>query len=255
MSPAPPDPSRLDLAGRVAVVPGASRGIGADLAAECAAQGMRLGLCSRSAPALEPGPEVVADKVDVTDERGMEDFASRVVSRFGRIDLWVNNAGVLEPIAPLRDVPLADFRAHIDVNLTGVFLGTRIFVRHLRERGGEGVLVNISSGAAWSAYEGWAAYCAGKAGVERLTEVVALEERESGLRAYSVAPGVVDTAMQTTIRATSAEEFPAVERFKEMKRSESFNSGPFVARHLLAIAFDPDARPDEVALRLPAEKE
>jgi NAD(P)-dependent dehydrogenase (short-subunit alcohol dehydrogenase family) len=240
-----------DLSGRCAVITGASRGIGAALAEHFAAQGLALGLCSRGPPALAAGERVVATKLDVTDEPAVEAFAAEVVRRFGAIDLWINNAGVLEPIAPLRDVSLADFRAHIDINLTGLFLGTRTFVRHLRARGGEGVLINVSSGAAWKPYEGWAAYCAGKAGVERLTQVVAAEEREHGLRAYSVAPGVVDTAMQDLIRDCSAERFPEVERFRAMQRDDSFNTGEFVARHFLAIAFDPDARPDEVAWQVP----
>ena len=176
-----------------------------------------------------------------------------MIARFGRIDLWVNNAGVLEPMAPVRDVSVADFRDHIDINLTGVFLGTRTFVRHVRERDGEGVLINVSSGAAWSAYEGWAAYCAGKAAVERLTEVVQLEEAKSGLRAYSVAPGVVDTPMQDLVRKSSAEDFPDGDRFRERKVNDDFNTAEFVASNFLAIAFDPAACPDEVAYRLPDE--
>jgi NAD(P)-dependent dehydrogenase (short-subunit alcohol dehydrogenase family) len=243
-----------DLGGRCAVITGASRGIGAALAEHFFAEGMSLGLCSRSAPVLAPGDHVVASRVDVADERAVEAFADEVIRRFGAIDLWVNNAGVLEPIAPVRDTKVADFRAHIDVNLTGVFIGTRTFVRHLRARGGEGVLINVSSGAAWMAYEGWGAYCAGKAGVERLTEVVAAEEAASGLRAYSIAPGVVDTRMQEQIRASDAQRFPALDRFLEMKARDSFNTGAFVARHFLAIAFDPETRPDEVAVRLPNEK-
>ncbi|MCA9509304.1 MAG: SDR family NAD(P)-dependent oxidoreductase [Myxococcota bacterium] len=242
-----------NLEGRVAVVTGASRGIGAALASVFAQRGLRLGLCARGEPALPGGDRVVAARVDVRDERAVETFARDVVERFGRIDLWVNNAGVLEPIAPARDVEVEAFRAHIDTNLVGVFLGTRTFVRHVRARGGEGVLINVSSGAAWSAYAGWAAYCAGKAAVERLTEVVALEEAEHGLRAYSVAPGVVDTQMQEQIRASSAEAFPMLERFLAMKRDDAFNSPEFVAEQFLAIAFDPDARPAEVAHRIPFE--
>lgn len=239
-----------DLAGRCAVITGASRGIGASLAETFALQGLSLGLCARSAPALAASDQVVAARIDVTDEKAVEGFASEVVARFDRIDLWVNNAGVLDPIAPVREVPVADFRAHIDINLTGVFLGSRTFVRHLRQRGGEGVLINVSSGAAWRPYEGWATYCAAKAGVERFTEVIAAEEATSGLRAYAVAPGVVDTAMQELIRGSTSERFPEVERFRGLQRDESFNTPEFVAGEFLKIAFDPDARPDEVAVAL-----
>ena len=83
---------------------------------------------------------------------------------------------------------------------------------------------------------------------------MAAEEAASGLRAYSIAPGVVDTTMQEQIRASDSDRFPALDRFLEMKANDSFNTGVFVARHFLAIAFDPDARPDEVAVRLPNEK-
>lgn len=243
-----------DLEGRCAVITGASRGIGASLAEHFAARGLSLGLCSRGAPALAASQRVVSARLDVTDERAFEAFADSVVARFGAIDLWVNNAGVLEPIAPVRDVSAADFREHIDINLTGLFLGTRTFVRHLRARGGQGVLINVSSGAAWKPYEGWAAYCAGKAGVERFTEVVAAEEEASGLRAYSIAPGVVDTAMQELIRGCGPDRFPEADRFREMSANQSFNTGEFVAHHFLAIAFDPQARPDAVAVALPDEK-
>jgi len=242
-----------ELSGRCAVVTGASRGIGAALAEHFRAAGMNLGLCSRSAPALPEGEHVVSRELDVSDEAAVEAFTSEVVARFGAIDLWVNNAGVLEPIAPLRDVAIEDFRRHIDVNLTGVFLGSRCYVRHVRSREGRGVLINVSSGAAWKPYRGWATYCAGKAGVERLTQVVAEEEADSGLRAYSVAPGVVDTAMQELIRACDLDQFPDVERFHALKADDGFNSGELVARHFLAIAFDPQARPSDVVTEVPFE--
>ena len=242
-----------DLSGRCAVVTGASRGLGAGIAEELAARGLRLGLCSRSQPALSEGASVLAERVDVRDEKALEAFAQRVAERFGGIDLWINNAGVLAPIGPVRALEVADFREHVDINLTGAFLGTRTYLRHLRAERRAGVLINISSGAAWSAYAGWGAYCAGKAAVERLTECVALEEAEQGVRAYSVAPGVVDTDMQALIRECTPEQFPSVERFHELKRDDGFNSPAFVARHLLEIAFDPERRPDEVALRLPDE--
>lgn len=243
-----------DLEGRVAVVTGASRGIGAALARSWSARGLRLGVFARGEPVLHEGPDVVSARLDVTDEKALAAFVCRVEERFGAIDCWVNNAGVLEPIAPLRDVDAEAFRRHLDVNLTGVFLGTRAFVRHLRAKRHQGVLLNVSSGAAQNAYAGWAAYCAAKAGVDRLTEVVQLEEADSGLRAHAVAPGVVDTAMQALIRETPAERFPALERFEALARDERFNSPAFVAERLLAIAFDPEHRPDGVVVRLPWEK-
>ena len=247
--------SQSQLAGRTAVITGASRGLGAALALDFATRGIRLGLCARTAPVLPSGDEVLSVQLDVRDEKAVTDFVSRVEKRFGTIDLWINNAGVLEPIKPLRDVGLDEFREHIDINLIGLFVCSRAYVRHVRGRGAEGVLINISSGAAAHGYAGWSAYCAGKSAVDRLTECIQLEEAESGLRAHAVAPGVIDTDMQTRIRNCSPADFPEVERFREMKRDDSYNTAGFVARHLLAIAFEPASRPDAVVVQLPDEKE
>lgn len=244
----------LGLKDRTVVITGASRGLGASLAEIFAAEGMRLGLCSRSAPVLPESERVVARRFDVRDEADFEAFAAAVVDRFGAIELWINNAGVLAPIAPLRDVPVAAFREHIDINLTGVMLGSQIYVRHVRGRAGGGVLINISSGAAWMGYEGWSSYCAGKAGVSLLTECVAMEEASAGLRAHAVAPGVVDTEMQAQIRASDSSDFPARERFVELKRSDGFNTPEFVACQLLELAFDERGAKREVDIRLPNEK-
>lgn len=242
----------LDLAGRTAVITGASRGLGAGLARAFRARGLRLGLCARTEPALPDGPDVLAARLDVRDSAAVAAFAAAVEARLGAIDLWINNAGVLEPIEPLRDVAPDAARTHLEVNVLGVLHGTQAFVRHLRRRGGEGVLVNISSGAASKPYAGWSLYCAAKAAVERMTECVALEEVH-GLRAYAVAPGVIDTEMQALIRATPAARFPDAPRFVERKRAGLFNTPGFIAEHLLAIAFDPAARPAEVCVRLPDE--
>jgi NAD(P)-dependent dehydrogenase (short-subunit alcohol dehydrogenase family) len=173
----------------VAVVTGAGRGIGAGLAVHLAGSGFRLGLCARHAPAVPPGWEAVAAAVDVADATALDGLADAVVARFGRIDVWVNSAGVLGPVGALADVAPGDLERHVATNVLGTMHGSATFARHVRSRPGDGALVNLSSGAARRPYRGWAAYCASKAAVEMLTEVVGLEERSSGLRAYAVSPG------------------------------------------------------------------
>jgi benzil reductase ((S)-benzoin forming) len=194
-----------------------------------------------------------ATAVDVTDGAAVAAFAERVAAELGPIDLWVNNAGVLDPMGPVRDLDPGEVERHLRINVLGVLHGTQAYVRHVRGHGRGGVLVNISSGAALRGRAGWAAYCAGKAAVDRLTEVVALEEAAAGLRAYAVAPGVVDTDMQVQIRASSPDRFPDVEQFRELERQGAFNSPAWVADHLLDLVLDEDARPGVVVLRLPAE--
>jgi NAD(P)-dependent dehydrogenase (short-subunit alcohol dehydrogenase family) len=247
--------AEVDVKGKTAVITGASRGIGAAIAREAHRRGMNLGLCARSEPVLPEGDSVVSTRLDVSDEPAVHAFARAVEARFGDIDLWINNAGVLEPIAFVRDVRVDDFRAHIEINLIGALIGSQAYLRHRQRVGRGGVLVNISSGAAWNPYAGWGAYCAGKAGLSRLTDCVAAEEAQNGLRAYSIAPGVVDTEMQALIRRTPVEVFPDLDKFSEMKRDGLFNSGEYVAREILAVAFDPDRATDEVDLRFPYEYE
>ncbi len=124
----------------------------------------------------------MCEVVDVRSADALESFARRVTDELGPIDLWVNNAGVLDPIGPLRAQSPDALRDHLDVNILGVVLGSRAFAGIVHECDGGGTLVNISSGAGRSAYSGWGAYCAAKAAVDHLSRVLALEGREDGLR-------------------------------------------------------------------------
>ncbi len=255
-------------AGRVAVITGASRGLGAGMAARFAEAGLRLGLCARHEPtapaqlgraaaAAAAAGDVLTAGLDVTDAEAIDRFAAEVADRLGPIDLWINNAGVLEPIAPLREADPAQIEAHVRTNVLGVLYGSRAFVRHVRTRArstdGPAVLVNITSGAATSVYPGWTAYGAAKAAVDQATRVIAAEERDAGLHAYAIAPGLVDTDMQALIRATPAEAFPRVEQFRQRAESGAFNSTAWVADHILAAAFDPAAEPVDTVWRIPDE--
>jgi len=251
-----------DANGRVAVITGASRGLGAGLAAYFAAQGVRLGLCARHVPAAVRTRLTAPDasrgvpteafraSVDVTERGALDDFVAGVVDRFGRIDLWVNNAGLLGPIGPLAGLDPAAVARTVEVNVVGVLHASAAFAAHVRSRPGPGVLVNISSGAATTPYVGWAAYCASKAAVEQLTRVVALEEAPHGLVAYAVSPGIVDTDMQAAVRAADEADFPDVQRFRRFAADHAFNSPAWVGSHILALAFGGE-RPASLSVRVP----
>ena len=243
-----------DLTGKVVVITGASRGLGEGMAKNFLARGMKVALCARGEIPFTENDDTLTSRFDIADEAAVHQFAADAIGKFGQIDLWINNAGLLEPVVKARDLTGDQLRQHLDVNLFGVLYGSQAYLQHVAGRDGEGVLVNISSGAAWGGYAGWAAYCMGKAAVDRLTETLALEELEHGLHAYAVAPGIIDTAMQATIRASSPEVFPLVEKFHEYKKENLFNSIDFVADHILALSFDLDAKPEQTVVRLPTEK-
>ena len=243
-----------DLAGKVAVITGASRGLGAGLAEDFLARGMKVALCARSPLPLEDGEHVLTTRLDITDASAVAAFTAATIAKFGRIDLWINNAATLDPVVKARDLTGAALYKSLDVNLLGVLFGSQEFVKHVESRPGEGVLLNISSGAAYGGYAGWAAYCIGKASVDRLSETLQLEEEQNGLRCYSVAPGIFDTDMQKQIRASSKDVFPTVEAFHKYKADDAFNTIPFVAEHLLQMAFVASERPDTVSARIPSEK-
>ncbi len=251
--------------GRVAVITGASRGLGAGLAVHFAAQGLHLGLCARHRPTMvartrptaHDGHVVRAETpvlaaVDVTDRAALERFAAEVVTQFGRIDLWVNNAGLLGDVRPVADADPAALARTIEVNVVGVLHGSAVFAAHVRRRAGPGVLVNVSSGAATKPYEGWGAYCASKAAVEQLTRVLALEEGRHGLRAYALSPGLVDTDMQVAIRSADQRDFPEVERFRRVAAEQRFNTPTWVADHIVALAFGGED-PGQVTVRVPEQ--
>lgn len=239
------------LVGKVVVLTGASRGLGAGMAERFAALGAALGLCARTEPVPPPDTRARCEPVDVADAGAVDRFADAVVGQLGPIDLWVNNAGLLEPMGPNRTLDPVLVSQALQVNIAGVANGTRTFSRGARRwPPGRRALVNISSGAAAKNYQGWSIYGATKAAVDRFTEVVALEEPD--LACAAVAPGVVETDMQVAIRAADQATFPDVERFRQLHRDGGASSPAWVADHLAAFLMG-TLRPDEVVWRVPPE--
>ena len=243
-----------NLSGKVIAITGASRGIGAGLAQDFHQRGAKLALCARGDIPLHGSPDVFTSNFDITDNGKFSNFCNNARNSLGEIDLFINNAGVLEPVKPVRELTATELKAHLDINLLGVLYGSQFFSDQVRSRDTDGVLINISSGAAWSGYAGWAAYCMGKAAVDRLSETLALEEAINGLRVYAVAPGIVDTDMQKAIRASDKEVFPMVDKFLEYKNEEAFNTVSFIAEHIVRLAFGPQEENPNVVVRIPSEK-
>jgi NAD(P)-dependent dehydrogenase (short-subunit alcohol dehydrogenase family) len=191
-----------ELEGRVCVITGAGRGIGAAIAQACAAQGGRIAVLDREADLGDGVAARLRDgrtdarsyRVDVADEAGVAGIARRVRADFGRVDVLVNNAGISR-LGPSMTFPLRDWQETLDVLLTGVFLCSREFGHALRANGRGGSIVNISSINGLVAFPMRLAYSAAKAGVVSMTRILAVEWASYGIRVNAVAPGNTETEM------------------------------------------------------------
>ena len=195
-----------DLTGKVAMITGASRGIGAAAARAFAASGARVALLARTEESVaelagEIGEAALAIPCDVSRYWEVETAVKATQGAFGRLDILVNNAGVVDPIGHMAHLDPDAYGQTIDINLKGVFHGMRAVLPVMLDQGA-GTVLTISSGAAHGPVEGWTAYCSAKAGVAMLTRMLDLEYAERGIRAMGLSPGTVATDMQREIKAS-----------------------------------------------------
>jgi len=204
----------LDLSGQVAIVTGASRGIGSAIARTFVQAGARVAMVARSAEQLERvaaelreiycagRPEAVTGEdedrgvftfgADVADKEQVKQVVARTVEVWGRIDILVNNAGILQP-ATIEQIDLLDWQRMLDINLTGAYLCTREVVPFMK-KSGRGRIINIASiSAQTGGVSGGAHYAASKGGMISMTKTLARDLAPYGITANAIAPGVIDS--------------------------------------------------------------
>ncbi len=206
------------FAGQTVLITGAGRGLGRAVALVFARLGTNLALCARSADQVAEvadaaralGAEALGEALDITDRPALEALVRRAEQRFGGVDVLINNAGVLQPVAPLWRADPAAWLRNIEINLGGAFLALRAVLPGMIERQ-RGAVVNVSSGVTRPdvRVRGWTAYSAAKAGLDQLTRVLAEELRPYQIQAIAFNPGMVDTAMQALIRGLPEADFGA----------------------------------------------
>jgi benzil reductase ((S)-benzoin forming) len=217
------------------IVTGATKGLGFELARQVAAQPgnhlLTMGRAKADATRIE---------VDLADAgalgRACDELERRIAGRAYARAVLFNNAGVIAPVGPLEKVDGELLERNLAVNFTAPILLMRRFLRAtastpLRR------IVNISSGAGRRPVFGWTAYCAAKAGLDMASRVVALEAAQRGLaiEVSSLAPGVIDTPMQETVRNSSAEDFVEIDRFRAMKAEGTLRPAADVAADILRL--------------------
>ncbi|MEL7491883.1 MAG: SDR family oxidoreductase [Pseudomonadota bacterium] len=198
-----------DLQGKAALITGASRGIGLATAHKLAALGVDVALAARNEAALadhcdaltKEGARAIAAPCDVASFAEVRAAVDKTVAAFGRLDILVNNAGVIDPIARIAESDVEEWSRAVDVNVKGVYHGLRAALPVMQAQGA-GVIVNMSSGAANSALEGWSHYCATKAAAKKLTECAHTEVGDMGIRIVGLSPGTVATDMMAKIKAS-----------------------------------------------------
>jgi len=213
VSPHPPEPRGLLAERTVVVTAAAGTGIGFATARRCALEGATVLLSDRHEGRLAQYAERLAEEIgepvgycacDVTDDAAVARLVAHAVDSLGRIDVWINNAGV-GFTRPVVDTSEADWQRVIDTSLSGTFRCLRAVLPHMIEREA-GVVINVGSVVGWRAEAGQAAYAAAKAGVAALTRCAALEAAPHGVRVNTVVPSL---ALHENVVKVSDPEFLA----------------------------------------------
>lgn len=200
------DSQVTDLSGKAAIVTGAGRGLGRAMAQALVDAGAAVTVAARTSGELDTfvaqakaaGGQAVACPADVTDEAAVERMVQATVETFGRVDILVNNSGIVAT-TPLLDQPPAEWDKVIATNLRGTYLATRAAGRHLVAQG-SGKVINIASNFALQGVAGHAAYAASKAGVIAFTRTMAIEWARHGVQVNAIAPGYFATPLNAGMR-------------------------------------------------------
>ena len=192
----------MELSGKIAMISGGSKGLGAALARRFAAEGAAVSMCARNRDELESvvreieasGGRALGVVADVTSEEDMVSWVAKTRATLGPVNILVNNASLLGQRVPIEEYSADVWRQVVDVNLTGAFLFAKTAIPALRETGGS--MIHVSSGVGDHGRPLWGAYCASKNGLEALSEMLAGELEADGIRSNAVDPGAMRTEMR-----------------------------------------------------------
>jgi 3-oxoacyl-[acyl-carrier protein] reductase len=202
------------LAGRKAIITGANRGLGLEIARRFLAAGADIAICARDEELLTAEAaaltklgqgRVVHDKLDVTSEADCRRFVERAIAELGYLDVLVNNAGIYGPMGPIETVDWAKWVDAVQINLMGSVIMSRCVLGHMKARG-RGSIIQISGGGATNPLPGISAYAASKAAIVRFIETLSQEVKAFGIDANAIAPGALNTRLLDEVLAAGPEK-------------------------------------------------
>ncbi|AMQ05745.1 SDR family NAD(P)-dependent oxidoreductase [Sporosarcina psychrophila] len=226
----------------VYIITGVSKGIGFELAKQLGSEGHFVIGIARTISKLD-GVKFI--RADLSETEKLEAVMDEIITVFPREAVsftLINNAGMVDPIGLMGAINAEDITKAVALNLTAPIILSNTFIGALKNFKGVKRIVNISSGAGRNAYEGWGAYCTTKAGLDHFSRVVALEQgsAEHPVDIVSIAPGIIDTGMQETIRGSKEEAFPLLDRFIDYKEKGLLSSAEQTAGQLIAFMVNED---------------
>ncbi|WP_438311658.1 SDR family NAD(P)-dependent oxidoreductase [Sporosarcina sp. FA9] len=220
----------------VFIITGASKGIGFELSKQLQSKDKKVIGIARTMPKDEEN----FITVNLADTSKLHELIVNVLSKYreeASSFTLINNAGMVDPIGLVGGIEAMGIEEAIAVNLTAPMILSNAFIAELKNFTGTKRIVNISSGAGRNAYEGWGTYCATKAGLDHFSRVVGLEQAnaEYPVDIVSIAPGIIDTGMQETIRATEEDAFPLLSQFIHYKDQGMLSSAEQTAQKLIGF--------------------
>ena len=218
------------------IITGASKGIGYELSKQLRMKEKKVIGIARTS--LEITEDFV--NIDLADTNNLEKAMNEIIeknSASASSFTLINNAGMVDPIGLIGNVSAEEMTQALTVNLTAPMILANGFIARLKKFEGEKRIVNISSGAGRNPYEGWGTYCTTKAGLDHFSRVVALEQADAvyPVDIVSIAPGIIDTGMQETIRESKADAFPLLDQFVAYKEQGLLSSAEHTAEKLIAF--------------------
>ncbi|CAL2076053.1 Benzil reductase ((S)-benzoin forming) [Tenacibaculum sp. 190524A02b] len=222
----------------IVIITGASKGIGKALAEKYASENYKVYSLARSIVDLQ---NVTQISIDLNNSKETKLKFKMLLDEIKKQSITsitlINNAGRLGTISNIENIDSEDILKTIQVNTATPTILCSLFIKLTQELKSIKKIINISSGAAIKAYEGWSIYCTTKAALDMLTRAIAAEQqyKKNGIHCISLYPGVVDTDMQMQIRSTDIKDFKNLQRFIDLKENNQLYSPEFVANTIYEI--------------------